>query len=66
MENEVVEIVESVVETATQTADAPMGLMDSLGVAAIGLITVFAGLVILIAFIKILSVFTSRAGKKKN
>ena len=42
-------------------------LIESLGVAALGMITVFAGLVILIAFITILSKVTTAAeGKKKN
>lgn len=42
-------------------------LMFGLGVAALGMITVFAGLVILIGFITILSkVTTSAESKKKN
>ena len=42
-------------------------LFFGLGVAALGMITVFAGLVILIAFITILSKITAAAeGKKKN
>lgn len=42
-------------------------LMYGLGVAALGMITVFAGLLILIIFIKILTAFTGAAqGKKKT
>ena len=41
--------------------------IESLGVAALGMMTVFAGLIILIAFITILSKVTATAeGKKKN
>ena len=41
-------------------------LFFGLGVAALGMITVFAGLVILIVFITLLSKFTAKEGKKKN
>ena len=39
--------------------------IESLGVAALGMITVFAGLVILIVFISILSKVTASGAKKK-
>lgn len=54
--------VNEIVETVAQ----PMGLVESLGVAALGLITVFAGLIILIVFIKLLSAFTTRLDSKKK
>ncbi len=57
------EIVEAV-ETVAQPTH--MNLLESLGVAALGLLTVFAGLVILIVFIKILTAFTSRLDDKKK
>lgn len=41
-------------------------LFFGLGVAALGMITVFAGLVILIVFITLLSKFTAKEGKKKT
>ena len=41
-------------------------LMFGLGVAALGMITVFAGLVILIGFITILSKVTTSAESKKK
>ncbi|MBQ7868634.1 MAG: OadG family protein [Clostridia bacterium] len=41
-------------------------LFFGLGVAALGMITVFAGLVILIAFITLLSKLTAKEGKKKT
>ena len=41
-------------------------ILFGLGVAALGLITVFAGLLILIIFIKILSSFTAGKSKKKT
>ena len=41
-------------------------LFFGLGVAALGMITVFSGLVILIAFITLLSKFTAKEGKKKT
>ncbi|MBR3873488.1 MAG: OadG family protein [Clostridia bacterium] len=41
-------------------------LFFGLGVAALGMITVFSGLVILIVFITLLSKFTAKEGKKKT
>ena len=41
-------------------------LLYSFGVAALGMITVFAGLVILIAFITMLTKLTTAGGKKKT
>ena len=41
-------------------------LLYSLGVAVLGMVTVFAGLVILIAFITMLTKFTTAGGKKKT
>ncbi len=41
-------------------------LLYSLGVAVLGMVTVFAGLVILIAFITLLTKFTTAGGKKKT
>ena len=41
-------------------------ILYGLGVAGLGMITVFAGLIILIVFIAILGKFTSRDGKKKS
>ena len=41
-------------------------LLYSFGVAALGMITVFAGLVILIAFITLLTKLTTAGGKKKT
>lgn len=41
-------------------------IIFGLGVAALGMITVFAGLVILIVFIKLLTGFTGNAGKKEK
>ena len=41
-------------------------LLYSFGVAALGMITVFAGLVILIAFITFLTKLTTAGGKKKT
>ena len=40
-------------------------LLYSLGVALLGMVTVFAGLVILIAFITLLTKFTTAGSKKK-
>lgn len=56
--------VNEIVETVAQPTH--MGLVESLGVAALGLITVFAGLIILIVFIKLLSAFTTRLDSKKK
>lgn len=56
-----------VVQTVAQSTQVgPMSFVESLGVAAMGLITVFAGLIILIVFIKLLSAFTSRMDSKKK
>lgn len=41
-------------------------IIFGLGVAALGMITVFAGLIILIAFIKLLTSFTGTAAKKER
>ena len=41
-------------------------LLESLGVAALGMMTVFVGLVILIVFITVLTKVTAAEGKKKN
>ena len=41
-------------------------LLYSLGVALLGMVTVFAGLVILIAFITLLTKFTTAGSKKKT
>ncbi len=41
-------------------------LLYSLGVAVLGMVTVFAGLVILIAFITLLTKLTTAGGKKKT
>ena len=41
-------------------------LLYSLGVAALGMVTVFAGLIILIAFITLLTKVTTAGGKKKT
>ena len=41
-------------------------LLYSLGVAVLGMVTVFAGLVILIAFITMLTKLTTAGGKKKT
>ena len=41
-------------------------VLFSLGVAALGMITVFAGLIILIAFITILTKFTAKGESKKK
>ena len=41
-------------------------VLFGLGVAALGMIVVFSGLIILIAFIKLLTTFTSRIGGKKK
>lgn len=58
------DVVNAIVETAPQATH--MGLLESLGVAALGLITVFAGLIILIIFIKLLTAFTMRLDSKKK
>ena len=58
------DVVNEIVETVAQPTH--MGFVESLGVAALGLITVFAGLIILIVFIKLLSAFTTRLDSKKK
>lgn len=64
-------MVEEVLETVEPVAAAAATMGEkigySLGVAALGMITVFAGLVILIVFISLLTKFITKAeGKKKN
>jgi len=71
MVEEVVDTVAPAVETvaaeAAETVSMAGKLVESLGVAALGMITVFSGLVILIAFITLLTKFTAKGeGKKKN
>ena len=63
-------MVEEVIATVAPVATAAPTLVDKLGyglgVAALGMITVFAGLVILIVFITLLTKFTAKGeGKKK-
>ena len=64
-------MVEEVVATLAPAATAAPSLAGKLGyglgVAALGMITVFAGLIILIVFITLLTKFTAKGeGKKKN
>ena len=56
-------LVEEVLEKAPSLASK---LVESLGVAALGMLTVFAGLVILIVFITLLTKFTMAGSKKKE
>ena len=60
-------LVEEAVETVAAAAPS-LGAkaVESLGVAALGMITVFAGLVILIVFITLLTKFTAAGSKKKT
>ena len=55
-------LVEEVLEKTPSLASK---LVESLGVAALGMLTVFAGLVILIVFITLLTKFTMAGSKKK-
>ena len=60
-------LVEEVLETvAPEAPSLASRLVESLGVAALGMITVFAGLVILIVFITLLTKFTVGGSKKKE
>jgi len=60
-------LVEEALETvATAAPSLGAKAVESLGVAALGMITVFAGLVILIVFITLLTKFTAAGGKKKT
>jgi len=60
-------LVEEVLETvAPEAPTLAAKIVESLGVAALGMITVFAGLVILIVFITILTRFTAGGSKKKT
>ena len=60
-------LVEEVLETVAPAAPSLCAkAVESLGVAALGMITVFAGLVILIVFITLLTKFTAAGGKKKT
>ena len=56
-------LVEEVLEKTPSLASK---LVESLGVAALGMLTVFAGLVILIVFITLLTKFTMAGSKKKE
>ena len=61
------EVLATVEPVATAAASFGEKVGYSLGVAALGMITVFAGLVILIVFISLLTKFISKAeNKKKN
>ena len=60
-------LVEEVLETvAPEAPSLASRLVESLGVAALGMITVFSGLVILIVFITLLTKFTVGGSKKKE
>ena len=63
-------MVEEVLETVEPVAAAAVSMGEkvaySLGVAALGMITVFAGLVILIVFITLLTKFIAKAENKKK
>lgn len=59
-------IMETVAPVATAAPSIAEKAVTGLGVAVLGMLTVFAGLVILIAFISLLSKFTAKGNKKKN
>lgn len=59
-------IMETVAPVATAAPSIAEKAVTGLGVAVLGMLTVFAGLVILIAFISLLSKFTGKDNKKKN
>ena len=63
-------LVEDVLATVAPAVTAAPTVAEKavygLGVAALGMITVFAGLIILIVFITLLGKITSKGSKKKN
>ena len=59
-------IMETVAPVATAAPSIAEKAVTGLGVAVLGMLTVFAGLVILIVFITLLGKFTAKGGKKKN
>ena len=67
MVEEVVATVAPVIPAAAEAPSLAGKFVESLGVAVLGMMTVFAGLIILIVFITLLTKFTAKGeGKKKN
>lgn len=60
------EALATIAPAATAAPTIAEKAVTSLGVAVLGMLTVFAGLVILIVFITLLSKFTAKGDKKKN